>query len=880
MPRVINPAVPDTQIPDLSLGYAQNRAPYPGSPARGMAEVANGLQAMSSAVFRLGEELDKKSQREQQFQLNKRLIEETNALNADYDERVTAAPLGAEGFTTQIMQDYGERFKSVLEEYEAQGFDKDLLNDFSLRLESVRSDFGAKALGFQRQSKIDKATEDLDASSVSISQYVTANPATLESGLNELREQIELMPVEAGVKEKLFDNYREVIRRGAAQGLALREPELVVNLLDPQRLEIEGGVPIGNSQVFDMNSYLAKTRGAESGGNDAARAMTSSAEGRYQFLDSTWLQFYRKTFPNDTATDAEILAKRKNGETQEAVMRTFTETNIAGLQENGVPISASSVYLAHFLGLGDAVKAYKFDPDTPIRTVVSIRSIAANPAVFDDIDNVGDLIRWAQSKMGDEGPIAQATDPIIRLVRDENFNPETHTTGNIVLDQMSGPERMQVLGWAKEELNRRNIQIKAGLDVTHENIINSFWTTGEFAGQIPPEETYIQVYGEIAGKQKFAEVTAAQEGGKLVQDFKTMSNAEIQLRLQELEPSSTSPTYSRELEGYQTVQRAAKQVIEARERDPAAYVYSAFPNISQMMEEAETPEQRKAAYAAMAKAYDQLGVPNNQRTAFSEEQMEALGNQYRGAAPEQKLGIIKSWLDEMGPQLAGTTLGRAVGSQAADDLALYAFIARGGGDRLFIQVLQGKDIIKGDPARKPNAGTINNTFREAVGSSINNLSPTMSRAVNEAAAAVYVYNGGFTEQGQPTDKALYESALRQVLGGDPDNSDTGWADMTGWFSKVDDITILPPKVTKQEFENWVDQLAPRDLTRLSVDQSPPIYSTGQEALIEDIIDKGVFVLVSPGEYGIKMEDDGNYLGTASGKPFRVRVTPQIIRQRR
>lgn len=152
---------------------------------------------------------------------------------------------------------------------------------------------------------------------------------------------------------------------------------------------------------FDLARYLETNRTAESGGDDLAAASTSSAFGRYQFIQSTWVDNYKATFGDTGESRAAILAKRADGDIQDQVMQTFTENNLRQLREAGVPATNSTAYLAHFLGTDDAIKVLRAAPETPIGDVVRAASINANEAVFRNMETAGDLIGWSARKMGD-----------------------------------------------------------------------------------------------------------------------------------------------------------------------------------------------------------------------------------------------------------------------------------------------------------------------------------------------------------------------------------------------------------------------------------------------------------------------------------------------
>ena len=187
------------------------------------------------------------------------------------------------------------------------------------------------------------------------------------------------------------------------------------------------------------------------------------------------------------------------------------------------------------------------------------------------------------------------------------------------------------------------------------------------------------------------------------------------------------------------------------------------------------------------------------------------------------------------------------------------------------QILEGQNIIKEDPARRPSREVVNTTFRTSLGSALTMLNPSASKIYNDAAAAIYVVNGGQVEGGMLSDPELYAESLRLAVGGIPKAKNSGIVNMTQ--GKVKDWTILPLRTTEEQFTNWKDRLTPGVLERLSVEKSPPLYRSGKPAPLEDIIDEGVFVMVAPGAYIIKMASDGNPLKTRSGNNFVVRLKP-------
>lgn len=143
--------------------------------------------------------------------------------------------------------------------------------------------------------------------------------------------------------------------------------------------------------------YMDLVRRRESGGNDNAKNPLSSASGRYQFIDSTFLGHARGLYPG--MNDQQLLAMKNNPDVQEKVMGAFTAANTGVLTNANLQPTAGNLYLSHFLGPGGAVKALKADPNTPLSQVLGPDVLKANP-FLNNIPNVAGLVDWANKGGG------------------------------------------------------------------------------------------------------------------------------------------------------------------------------------------------------------------------------------------------------------------------------------------------------------------------------------------------------------------------------------------------------------------------------------------------------------------------------------------------
>lgn len=159
-----------------------------------------------------------------------------------------------------------------------------------------------------------------------------------------------------------------------------------------------------------LTTTIAKIGGAESGGvanpyQTPNLAGASSAYGKYQFTRGTWIDTYRKENPRTGLSDARIWALRTDPQLQERLMARLTQDNSATLSKAGLPINDATVYLAHFLGSGGAIKVLQADANTPVERLLTKAQVDANPTVLRG-KTVGQVAQWAAGKMGGAAPAA------------------------------------------------------------------------------------------------------------------------------------------------------------------------------------------------------------------------------------------------------------------------------------------------------------------------------------------------------------------------------------------------------------------------------------------------------------------------------------------
>ena len=150
----------------------------------------------------------------------------------------------------------------------------------------------------------------------------------------------------------------------------------------------------------DLSSIAQLILRAEGDG----QAKTSSALGKYGIIQGTYVNYFKKAFPQQARElgDSGIKALRTTPEGRklnEQFGPMIIADNAKHLSRAGFDTNAGNVYLAHFLGPAGAVKALSVSPDTPVEKAVAADAIAANAPVFNKVRTVGDLVNWSNNLM-------------------------------------------------------------------------------------------------------------------------------------------------------------------------------------------------------------------------------------------------------------------------------------------------------------------------------------------------------------------------------------------------------------------------------------------------------------------------------------------------
>jgi len=162
-----------------------------------------------------------------------------------------------------------------------------------------------------------------------------------------------------------------------------------------------------------INAVVERIIGVESNGDPTAKNSRSSATGPGQFLSETWLDLIRAYRPDLTRgrSESEILELRREARLAREITTRFVERNAAMMRQRGLPVTAGTVYLAHFAGGAGAVAILSAPENADAALVMASADatgrskreqiIKANP--FLEHFTVADLKIWADRKMRSPG---------------------------------------------------------------------------------------------------------------------------------------------------------------------------------------------------------------------------------------------------------------------------------------------------------------------------------------------------------------------------------------------------------------------------------------------------------------------------------------------
>ena len=533
--------------------------------ARVNTSAARALQGLGADLGRLAERrLDQ--QREVETASGRQVfLDLQNRLQEEYRATLEDMPEGGAGHYDRWFVGTGNDpglFQQRVEPFLA-SLPEHLQGEYRARATALRGQLEATAandeLTARRSFAADVVTSQTEASALAVSQ----NPDALEAHTADvisLVQETGLPPSQAG---PIAREAQQQLAMAAARGEIERDPAGMQVRLD----RILGNVGESGGPVQQLVDQIVQ---AESSGRADARNPRSTATGAGQFIEETWLDFIRDERPDlaQGRSRAQVLALRNDGQLSRQAVARYARVNEAALRSAGLPVSAGTLYLGHFLGPEGAISILRADPSESARSVLGDRVINANPHLRGK--SAGWVVDWAARRMDEmEGPVRQATsdDPILSRLSASNIA----ALGGMVEDRFSVIEaaRTQELAALKDDFNLR--LATEDLTLTEEEILSSPLDEGDQAtlirslrsGQSQRRETasYVQMiqngslldpfstddrngvsraYDSIVGDQDVLQDEAAQQVAQLVYERTAIVPERVHNRLRQA-ARSTNP---------------------------------------------------------------------------------------------------------------------------------------------------------------------------------------------------------------------------------------------------------------------------------------------------------------------------------------------------
>lgn len=211
-------------------------------------------------------------------------------------------------------------------------------------------------------------------------------------------------------------------------------------IVDPMLAGMSGG-----EDSLGVPTWLAA---AESGNNSNAANPMSSARGRVQFIDGTYLQYVDRVVQNGGAqwavglTREEILATRSDPQKEAEIYRAFRQDNQNMLTGAGYAVSPRNEYIMHHLGGGGGLAlldAEKYNPGQTMRAFLTSahgakkadEMIAANPWMQGK--TVRSALNWFERKAGGNRAVANPADAYRQAMQIED--PDVRERAVAMIDQ-------------------------------------------------------------------------------------------------------------------------------------------------------------------------------------------------------------------------------------------------------------------------------------------------------------------------------------------------------------------------------------------------------------------------------------------------------------
>jgi hypothetical protein len=598
--------------------------------------------------------------------------------------------------------------------------------------------------------------------------------------------------------------------------------------------------------AYAGGDYYARLRAQESGGNDAAKADSSSAQGRYQFTEGTWRDMIA-AHPDLGLT----LDGRSDPAQQERAVRALTADNRLHLLNAGFDDTGANLYMAHFLGGAGATKFLSELAKNPAADAARLfpAEAKANPKVFEGrtLQQVYDLQtrRFADlASAGASAPLSNESFDWLTAKMEQRVRADAHlaqTARRAALHEILAAKKQIADGYdvTPDEWSRLSSAYAGSPDAETRAAFDQASrvraTLAAFVGKRPEE-----VEAQIASMQSTFKDGGTAEDRELIVDA-----------------GKWLATYRKDIAN-DPVQRYARDFGVSL----APVDFSSADNLSASLA-ARVPVAEQAAQA--------YGLP---QPRFLLESEKAAFKTLAASGGPQMIEAASAAMRALGPR--GAQLLKEVGGPDAPAFVTAARVSAWGGDREFLRDFAEWHRLSSDPATRkalelPKPERAHEALDKTLGLSLLAL-PELAAATRVAATQTYevraLRNGWDKSLNDPAASAELSRSANQALGAtyDGDVQYGGVATRrVGYFGK--EHLLAPGNLRADRLGDVIASITDDDLQALP---NPPLYADNRPATARAIAGSRL-VSVGRGKYAVASGDplarDTTYLKTADGSRF-------------
>lgn len=254
-------------------------------------------------------------------------------------------------------------------------------------------------------------------------------------------------------------------------------------------------------------------------------------------------------------------------------------------------------------------------------------------------------------------------------------------------------QRASLFDQATQEVEKRNMEVRAGIETTAENAPVAIARSGGYDGYMPTANDFVMAYGARDGLEKYEAFDASVKVAQDTFAMRTMSADEIASIVEQAVPTDTGDGAALQEKSFAQISAAADATLKARAEDPAGYVQSVYPAVAQAWQNvSDDPASFQRAVTITSMAQEQLGMPVtplpkqmavntaavfNDEGRSTEERVGALTSVVMATdKPEQQAAIFEQLVEAgVPPQTRGAMEALSRGDQGAAQRLMMAAMA-------------------------------------------------------------------------------------------------------------------------------------------------------------------------------------------------------------